>query len=58
VITWDFERNIEINGFYIKEQKFNASSVGNHIIKGLNNKMNYLMNQHHFIDLEHNIPIK
>lgn len=45
-------------GYQIYEKKFLRNHVGNHIIKGLNNKMNYLFNQNHFIDLEHNIPIK
>lgn len=32
--------------------------VGNHVIKGMNYKMNYYLDQNFFIDLEHNIPIR
>lgn len=29
-----------------------------HIVKGMNPKMNYLLNQHHLLDLEYNIPLR
>jgi len=32
--------------------------VGYHIVKGVNPKMNYLLNQHHLVDLEYNIPLR
>lgn len=33
-------------------------NVGVHVIKGMNLKMNYLLNQHYLTDLEYNIPLK
>ena len=32
--------------------------VGYHVVKGMNLKMNYLINQNHVIDLEYNIPLR
>jgi hypothetical protein len=33
-------------------------NVGYHTVKGMNMKMNYLINQNHVIDLEYNIPLR
>ena len=35
-----------------------SDDVGYHVVKGMNLKMNYLINQNHVIDLEYNIPLR
>lgn len=56
IITWDFDENVEVN---LKQCVPNPDdSVAYNIVKGMNLKMNYLINQHHVIDLEYNIPIR
>ena len=57
-MTWDFERNVEVGGYQLKEKKFETEGVGNHIVKGLNNKMNYMINKNYILDMETNLPIK
>ena len=32
--------------------------VGLHVVKGMNQKMNYFLSQHYLIDLEYNIPLR
>lgn len=39
VLTWDFNENIERRMFQMK--KHNEDQVGQHIVKGMNYKMNY-----------------
>ena len=56
IITWDFDENVEVN---LKQCVPNPNdTVAYNIVKGMNMKMNYLINQHHVIDLEYNIPIR
>ena len=33
-------------------------AVDNHVIKGMNQKMNYFLNQYYLTDLEYNIPLR
>jgi hypothetical protein len=35
-----------------------GDSVGNHVVKGMNYKYNYYIDQNHLTDLEFNIPIR
>lgn len=35
-----------------------SDDVAYHVVKGMNKKMNYLINQNHMIDLEYNIPLR
>lgn len=56
ILTWNFNDNIEHN---CKQTVPDPNDqVGYHVVKGMNLKFNYLLNQHHLIDLEHNIPIR
>ena len=55
IITWDFKRNIEKSMMQQQTNKFN--DIGNHIVKGMNHKLNYLLDQYRIFDLELNIPI-
>ena len=56
ILTWNFDENIEFNCKQtIPDPK---DDVGYHVVKGMNLKMNYLLNQHHLIDLEYNIPLR
>ena len=56
VLTWDFNLNIEKSIYQIRNE--NDSPIGNHVIKGMNYKMNYFLDAHYLNDLEYNIPIK
>ena len=56
VITWDFDQNMEQSIMQVKPDP--SDEVGYHIVKGMNPKMNYLLNQHHLTDLEYNIPLR
>jgi len=58
VLTWDFKLNCELSCYQIKDSSIYRNAIGNHIFKGLKNKMNYFQDKNYFIDLEHNIPIK
>ena len=56
VITWDFDQNMEQGIYQVNPDP--RDLVGYHIVKGMNPKMNYLLNQHHVVDLEYNIPLR
>jgi len=56
ILTWDLEQNIEQNCFQVAGNE--ADDVGNHVMKGMNKKMNYYMDQNFLVDLEYNIPIR
>ena len=56
VLTWDFNLNIEKSIYQIRNEI--DSPIGNHVIKGMNYKMNYFLDAHYLNDLEYNIPIK
>ena len=34
-----------------------SNGIGNHIVKGMNHKLNYFLDQYRIFDLEFNIPI-
>jgi hypothetical protein len=56
ILTWDFDNNMEqaCNQFKPNEN----DEVGLHVVKGMNQKMNYFLNQHYLTDLEYNIPLR
>ena len=56
IVTWDFVLNCEKNMYQIEPNE--GDSVGNHVVKGMNYKFNYYIDQHHVTDLEYNIPIR
>lgn len=56
VVTWDFLHNIEKTMFQIQPDY--SDFVGNHIVKGMNYKCNYFVNQHYVTDMEYNVPIR
>lgn len=55
VLTWDFNENIERRMFQMK--KHNEDQVGQYIVKGMNYKMNYYIDQYYLTDLLTNLPI-
>ena len=55
IITWDFKNNIEKSMMQLQPNKSN--DIGNHIVKGMNHKLNYFLDQYRVFDLEFNIPI-
>jgi hypothetical protein len=55
-LTWDFDSNVEHNILQCKPAPNDV--VGYHVVKGMNLKMNYMINQHHVMDLEYNIPLR
>lgn len=55
ILTWNFESNMEESCLQLH---MNAhEEVGYHIVKGMNYKANYFLNQNFIFDLEYNIPI-
>ena len=56
VLTWDFIKNIEKSNYQIRMD--NDAIIGNHVIKGMNYKMNYFLDGNFLNDLEYNIPLK
>lgn len=42
IISWDFANNKETNIFQMGPQEDQV--VGNHVVKGMNQKMNYFLN--------------
>jgi hypothetical protein len=56
ILTWDFDQNIEV--CLLQTVPDPRDHVGYHTVKGMNMKMNYLINQNHVIDLEYNIPLR
>ena len=55
IITWDLIEDMERGMMQIKPDKSN--DIGNHIVKGMNEKLNYFYDQYKILDLEFNIPI-
>jgi len=55
VLTWDFNENIERRMFQMKKRS--EDQVGQHIVKGMNYKMNYYIDQYYLTDLLTNLPI-
>ena len=55
VITWDLDQNIEASMF---QYEYKAETrPENYVVKGMNQKYNYFVNENQIIDLEHNIPL-
>lgn len=54
VITWDCSRNIEASMFQYKCEP--DTRPENYVVKGMNQKYNYFVNEHQIFDLEFNIP--
>ena len=55
MITWDFNQNIERNMLQVIYQE--SSDIGYNVVKGMNQKMNYLIEKTYITDLEYNIPL-
>jgi hypothetical protein len=55
IVTWDFNENVERNMLQVRFNENN--SIGYNVVKGMNNKMNYLIEQSYITDLEYNIPL-
>lgn len=55
VITWDLKENVERGMMQLQPDRTNV--IGNHVVKGMNEKLNYLYDQYRIFDLEFNIPI-
>ena len=56
IITWDFEQNIERSMYQVLPS--HSTTIGTHIVKGMNLKLNYYIDEDYIIDLECNIPIR
>jgi hypothetical protein len=56
IVTWDFTRNFEMSMLQLKCEQ--GTKPENYIVKGMNQKMNYFVNQYQIYDLEHNIPLQ
>lgn len=56
VVTWDFDNNMEQSIMQIPSDP--KDLVGNHVVKGMIPKLNYMLNQNYLTDLEHNIPLR
>lgn len=55
ILTWNFILNIEENMFQLLVD--DTKDVGQHVIQGMNKKMNYYLDQDYLIDLEISIPM-
>ena len=56
ILTWNFDDNVQMNIYQTRPHE--TDDVGYHVVRGMNFKMNYMLNQHHLIDLETNIPLR
>ena len=56
VITWDFE--IQMEQRHLQQVIDENSDVGYHVVKGMNQKLNYYIDKHKLIDLEFGIPVR
>jgi len=54
VTTWDCQDNIEFAMFQSRCER--NQNPENYIIRGMNNKLNYFMDEHQIYDLEYQIP--
>ena len=55
VLTWDFDKNIEYSVLQIKcPEEIKAEK---YVVRGMNQKLNYFVNQYRIFDLEYNIPL-
>ena len=56
LLTWDFNLNMEQS---ILQMNLNPEDeIGYHVVKGMNKKRNYFLNQYYLTDLEYNIPLR
>ena len=55
-MAWDFVTNSEKSCYQLMPDV--KSKIQEHVVKGLNYKLNYFYNQDYVIDLETSIPIK
>jgi hypothetical protein len=56
IITWNFVKNIEVS--MLQQKCPPHHKLENYIVKGMNEKMNYFVNQYQIFDLEYNIPLQ
>jgi len=56
IVTWDTLKNIEVTCMQRKTDP--NTKQENYVIKGMNRKMNYYIDQHSIFDLEFNLPIQ
>jgi len=54
VITWDCERNVEYSMVQVKCDP--GTSPENYVVRGMNNKLNYFVDEYQIYDLEYQIP--
>jgi len=55
-VTWDFENDIEIAQHQVLINGDNQDCY--HVVKGMNMKMNYYIDNNQLIDLEYCIPVR
>lgn len=58
VLTWDFERNMESSCKQFKKTDIEDEGSYCYVVKGMNQKNNYLLNSLYLTDLEYNIPLR
>ena len=56
ILTWDFEKNMEFSIYTCKSYLNEKPEL--FVVKGLNERKNYLINSNQIFDLESNIPIQ
>lgn len=42
----------------VRQDSISSSDIGQHLVKGMNQKMNYFIDNNYVIDLETNIPLR
>lgn len=55
MLTWNFDINMEISS---KQFKKTENQKYCYVVKGMNQKNNYLLTNSYLIDLEYNIPLR
>ena len=56
IITWDFDKNIEKSMYQVDSK--NKPNLQAQVVRGLNQKMNYYVDEDFITDLEYDIPIQ
>lgn len=54
IATWDCERNVEYAMYQVKGES--NTFPENYIVRGMNNRLNFFMDETHIYDLEYQIP--
>jgi len=54
IVTWDFNINMEVS----VQQMVTSEDSHKHLVKGMNYKMNYFLQENDITDLEYNIPLR